>query len=87
LAEELAGFSAGDASVGGEAVEVVEAGEGGPGGEGSLAELGETFLETVEGFAGVGIPRGDGAAGAGVAAFQMNVADGETNGAAFVGAE
>jgi len=44
-------------------------------------------LKAVEGFAGVGIARGHRAAGAGVAAFQVNLANGEADGAAFVGAE
>jgi len=52
-----------------------------------FAELGEALLETVEGGAGAGIARGDGAARARVAAFKVDVADGESKGAAFFGAE
>ena len=66
---------------------MVEAGLRGPGGEGGFAELGEAFLETFEDVAGVGIARGYGAAGAGVAAFKTDFADGEPDGAAFVGAK
>jgi len=66
---------------------VVEAAEGGPGGEGGFAKLREALLEAVEDFAGMGIARGDGAAGARIAAFKTDFADGEANGAALVGAE
>ena len=85
--QEFAGFGTGDAGVGGEPVEVVEAVDGGPGRESGFPELREAFLEAVESFAGMRIPRGNGAAGTGVASFQMNFADGEADGAAFVDAE
>lgn len=86
-AEELVDFEAGYASVGGEAVEVVESGGGRPWGEGGFAELREALLESVDGRAGVGIARGHWAAGAGVAAFKMNITNREADGAAFVHAE
>jgi hypothetical protein len=66
---------------------MVEAGGGGPWGEGGFAELREAFLEAVEGFAGVGIAWRDRTASAGIAAFKMNLADGEADGTAFIGAE
>ena len=86
-AEEFVGFGGGDASVGGEAVEVVEAGAGGPGRESGFAELGEAFLEAVEGFAGEGIAGRDGATGAGIAALEIDFTDFESDDAAFVFAE
>jgi hypothetical protein len=66
---------------------VVEAGAGGPGWEGGFAELGEAFLKAFEDFAGLGIARRDGAAGAGVAALEIDLADFEADYAAFVFAE
>jgi hypothetical protein len=86
-AEEFIGFGRGDASVGGEAVEVVEAGAGGPGRQGGFAEVGEAFLEAFEDFAGLGIAGRDGAAGAGIAALEIDFADFEADYAAFVFAE
>lgn len=86
-AEEFVGFGGGDAGVGGKAVEVVEAGTGGPLGERGFAELGETFLETVERDAGEGIARGDGTTRAGIAAFEVDFAEGEADDAAFVFSE
>ena len=56
-------------------------------GERDFALMGETFLKAVEGDAGEGIARGDGAAGAGIATFEMDFADGEADDAAFVFAE
>jgi hypothetical protein len=85
--EEFVGLKAGYASVRREAVEVVEAGGGGPRGQGGFAELSEALLKTVDGCAGVGITRGDWAAGAGVAAFKMNIANREADGTALVHAE
>ena len=87
LAEEFAGLGASYASVGRETIEMIEARSGGPGRQRGFAELGEALLEAVDGFAGAGIARGDGAAGAGVAPFKMDVADGEADGAAFIGAK
>jgi len=52
-----------------------------------LALLGEALLEAVDGDAGEGIARGDGAAGAGIAALEMDLADLEADGAALVFAE
>jgi len=52
-----------------------------------LALLGEAFLEAVESDAGEGIARRDGAAGAGIAALEMDCADLEADGAALVFAE
>jgi len=46
--------------------------------------LGETLLEAVERDAGEGIARGNGAAGAGIAALEMDFADLEADGAALV---
>ena len=87
LAEEFAGFGRGDAGVGGEAVEVIEAVAGRPRGQGGLAKLGEMFLEAFEDFASAGIAWGDGAAGAGMAAFKIYFADFEADDAAFFLAE
>ena len=86
-AEEFVGFGAGDAGVGGQAVVMIEAFLRRPWRQRGFAELGEAFLEAVESFAGAGIARGDGAAGAGIAAFKVNVTDGEADGAAIVGAK
>ncbi len=66
---------------------MVEAIAGGPRGQGGLALLGEAFLEAFDGDAGEGIARGDGAAGAGIAALEMDFADLEADEAAFVFAE
>ena len=66
---------------------MVEAIARGPGRESGFAELGETLLEAVEDSAGVGIARRDRAAGAGVAALEVDFADGEADDAAFVFAE
>lgn len=66
---------------------MVEAGLWGPWREGGFAELGEAFLEKFENVAAVGIARGDGTTGAGIAAFKVNFTDGEADGAAFVSAE
>jgi len=87
LAEELAGFGGGDAGIGGEAIEMVETGAGRPRGKRGFAELGEALLEAVDRVAGEGIARGNGAAGAGIAALEMNFADLEADGAALVFAE
>jgi hypothetical protein len=86
-AEEFVCFGGGYAGVGGEAIEVIEAGAGGPGREGGFAELGEAFLEAFEDFAGLGIARRDGAAGAGIAALEIDFADFEADYAALVFAE
>jgi len=86
-AEEAAGLGGGDASIGGEAVEVVEAGGGGPRGESGFAELREAFLKGFDGNAGVRIARRDRAAGAGIAALEAYFADGEADDAAFLFAE
>jgi len=87
LVEGFARFGAGYAGVRGEAIVVIETIDWGPGRERGFAELGEMFLEALKGFAGVGIARGDGAAGAGIAAFKVNFADGEPDGTALLGAE
>ena len=83
-AEKFAGFGRGNASVGGELVEVVEARAGRPGGESGFAEMGEMFLKAGEYLAGAGIARGNRAAGARVAALEDDFADGEADNAAFV---
>ena len=62
---------------------MVEAVAGGPRGQGGLAELSEKFLEAFEDFAGAGIARGNGAAGTGMAAFEIHLADFEADDAAF----
>ena len=87
LAEELAGFGGGDAGVGGEAIEMVEAGARRPRGKRGFAELGEALLEAIECDASKGIARGNGAAGAGVTALEMNFADLEAHGTGLVFAE
>jgi len=66
---------------------VVEAGAGGPGREGGFTELVEVFLEAFEDFAGLGIARRNGAAGAGIAALEIYLADFEADYAALVFAE
>jgi len=66
---------------------VVEAGVRGPGRESGFTELGEALLEAFEDFAGLGIARRDGAAGAGIAALEIYFADFEADYAAFVFAE
>jgi len=66
---------------------MVEAGARGPRGKRGFAEIGETLLEAVEGDAGEGIARGNGAAGAGIAALEMDFADLEAHDAALVFAE
>jgi len=66
---------------------VVEAGAGGPGRQSGFAELGEAFLEAFEDFAGEGIAGRDGAAGARIAALEIDFADFEADYAAFVFAE
>jgi hypothetical protein len=66
---------------------MVEAVARGPWGKSGFAELREMFLEAVEICAGVGIAGRDGAAGAGIAAFEVGGAETETNNAAFVWAE
>jgi hypothetical protein len=52
-----------------------------------LALAGELFLEAVESDAGARIAGRDGTAGAGIAAFKVDFADGEADDAAFVLAE
>ena len=83
-AEKFAGFGRGNASVGGEFVEVVEARTGRPGGESRFAEMGEMFLKAGENLAGAGIARGNRAAGARVATLEGDFANGEADNAAFV---
>src|SRR6202022_167973 len=63
---------------------MVEAGGGGPGRQSFAAQIAETFLEAGEGGAGLRIARGDGAAGAGVAALETDFADAEAHDAALV---
>ena len=82
-AEEFAAFGAGDAGVGGEAVEVIEALGGGPCGELCAAQIGEAFLEAVIRDAGLRITRGNWAARAGIAAFEGDVPDAETHDSSF----
>src|SRR3974390_3353466 len=83
-AEKFAGFGRGNASVGGEFVEVVEARAGRPCGESRFAEMGEMFLKAGENLAGARIARGNRAAGARVAALEGDFANGEADNAAFV---
>jgi len=86
-AEEFAGFGTGDAGVGGQAVEMVEARGGGVGGERFLAHGAELFLEGGEFFGGFRVARRDGAAGAGVGAFEGDFADAEAARVVFFGGE
>ena len=86
-AKEFAGFGGGDAGVGGEAIEVVKALARRPGRQSGLALLSELLLECGNRLAGAGIARRHGTTGAGVAAFEMDVTDGEAHDAAFVFAE
>lgn len=80
-------FGGGDAGVGAEAVEVVEAVAGRPWRQGCFALTGEVFLEAVEIFPGEWVAGRDGAAGAGVAALEVDFADAEADDAALVGTE
>ncbi len=66
---------------------MVEAGARGPLGERGFALLGEVFLEAVKRDSCMRIARGYGAAGAGIAALEMDFADLEADGAALVFAE
>ncbi len=66
---------------------MVEAVAGRPRGQGGLAELGKLFLEAFEYFAGAGITGGNGAAGAGMTAFQIDFADFEADDATLFLAE
>ena len=86
-AELAVGLGGGCAGVGGEFVEVVEAGARGPRGKSGLALLGEAFLEAGEDGAGEWIARRNGTARAGIAAFEVNFTNRETNDAALVFAE
>src|ERR1700726_863745 len=63
---------------------MVEAGGWGPGRESFAAQVAETFLEAGEVGAGLRVARGDGAAGAGVAALEVDFADAEAHDAALV---
>ncbi len=86
-AEKFLGFGGGDAGVGGQAIKMIEAIAGRPRRKSCFALKGEVFLEAIEILAGAGIARRNGAPGTGIAAFEMNLADGEANDAAFVLAE
>src|SRR5579859_1864809 len=86
-AEELSLFGAGDAGVGAEAVVVVEARFGRPGRDGVAAHVAEFAREADDFFAGTGIPRRHGAARAGIAAFECNLAYFESHDVIFVGTE
>jgi hypothetical protein len=86
-AEEFAGFGGRDAGVGGEAVEVVEALAGGVRRQSGFAELRETFLETFEDCASVGIAWRNRTTRAGIAALELNITNGEAHGVALVGRE
>jgi hypothetical protein len=83
----FAGFGGGDAGVGGEAVEMLEAVCVGPGWKLRVAKLGEAYLEADGIDAGVGMAYRDGAADAGVAAFDGHLAELEANDAAKLGAD
>src|SRR5216684_3253990 len=83
-AEGLAGFGGGDAGVGGDAVEMVEAGGRGPGRKSFAAQVAEAFLEAGDFGGGLRVARRDGAAGARVAALEMDFADAEAHHGALV---
>jgi len=85
--EEFAELGGRDTGIGGEAIEVVEAEARRPCRERGFALESETLLEAVESDAGEGITGRDGATGAGIATFEGDFADGETDDAAFVFAE
>jgi hypothetical protein len=80
----LAGFGAWYARVGGQTIKMVEAVAGRPCGQSGFTLANKMFLEADQVDAGAGIAGRYGAAGAGIAAFEMNLADGETDDAAFV---
>src|ERR1700737_1530946 len=63
---------------------MVEAGRGRPGRQSFAAEIGETFLEAGEVGAGPRVACRDGAAGARVAALEVDFADAEAHDAALV---
>src|ERR1700724_1204437 len=63
---------------------MVEAGGGRPGWESFAAQVAETLLEAAEVDAGLRVARGDGAAGARVAALEIYLADAEAHDAALV---
>src|SRR6266849_4130918 len=83
-AEGLAGFGWGYAGVDGQAIKMVEAGGGGPGGQSFAAQVAETFLEAEDFGGGVRVARWNGAAGAGVAALEVDFANTEAHHAALV---
>ena len=66
---------------------MVEARDRRPGRKSGFAELCEAFLESVNGHAGVRITGRDGTASAGIAALEVDFAEGEADDAAFVFAE
>src|SRR5258708_29205739 len=63
---------------------MVEAGDGGPRRQSFAAQVAETLLESGEVGAGLRVARGDGAAGARVAALEVDFADAEAHDAALV---
>src|SRR6266851_118681 len=63
---------------------MVEAGGWGPGRQSFAAQVAETFLEAGDFGGGLRVARGNGAAGAGVAALEVDFADAEAHHAAFV---
>src|SRR5713226_7672383 len=83
-AEGLAGFGWGYAGVDGQAIKMVEAAGGGPGGQSFAAQIAETLLEADDVGAGLRVASGNGAAGAGMAALEMDFADAEAHNAALV---
>src|SRR5258708_29171814 len=63
---------------------MVEAGDGGPRRQSFAAQVAETLLESGEVGAGLRVARGDGAAGARVAALEVDFIDAEAHDAALV---
>jgi hypothetical protein len=86
-AEMLGGFGGSDAGVGGEAIEMIEARGGRPKRKLRVAQLAEMFLKADGVGAGVRIASGNGAADAGVAAFEGDFADAKADHAANLRAE
>src|SRR5713101_2188491 len=83
-AEGLAYFGGGDAGVYGQAIKMVEAGGWGPGRQSFAAQVAEAFLEAEDFGGGVRVARGNGAAGTGIAALEVDFANAEAHYAALV---
>src|SRR3989454_3549549 len=86
-AQSLANFTRGDARVGGHTVVMIEAGFGTPRRNMRAAVIAEDFLEAGNDLSSARIARGNRAARARIAAFEIHFADAEAHRAAFFFAE